>query len=75
MGDDLGEVRGRGIGVGGADGGEEAQGVSLDGGLWVGGGVVEAVENHGNGVRRERSNGLLEVLDRDLVRVAVGELG
>jgi len=71
----LGEVRRRGIPVGGADGGEEAQRVPLDGGLGVGGGVVEAVEDHGNGVRRERGDGLLEVLDRDLVGVTVGKLG
>lgn len=74
MGDDLGEVGGGSVGMGGADGGEEAEGVFLDGGFRVsGGGVVEAVENHGNGVGRERSDGLLEVFDGDLVSVAVGE--
>jgi len=75
MPDNLGEVRRRGVGVGSADGGKEAQRVPLDGGLGVGGGIVETVKDHGNGVRRQRSDGLLEVLNRDLVRVAVGELG
>ena len=70
----LGKVGGRGVGVRAADGGEEAQGVPLDGGLGVGGGVVETIENHRNGVRREPRDGLLQVLHRDLVRVAVGEL-
>lgn len=74
MGNDLGEVGCGGVGMGGGDGGKEAEGVFFDGGFGVGGGgVVETVKDHGNGVRGERSNGVLEVFDGDLVGVAVGE--
>lgn len=74
MGDDLGEVGCGGVVVVGADDGEEAEGFVFDGGFGVGNGVVEAVEDHGDGVRGEGLDGSLEVFYCDLVGVSVGEL-
>lgn len=61
--------------MGGGEGGEEAERFLLDGGFGVGGGVVEAVEEHRNAVRREGLDDLVEVFDGDLVGVSVGEFG
>lgn len=61
--------------MGGADDREEAEGLFLDGGLGVGCGVVEAVEDHGDGVRGEGVNGLFKVFNGDLMGVPVGEFG
>lgn len=83
MGDDLGEVGRGGVRMGGAEEGEEAEGLAAgDGGslpgIGVGKGgriVEEGVEEHGDAVTGEGSDDLLEVIDGDLVGVAVGELG
>lgn len=76
MGDDFGEVGGGGIGVGSAEVGEEAEGLLFDGGFvcGVGGGVVEAVEEHGDAVGGEGLDDLVEVFHGDLMGVPVGEL-
>lgn len=75
MGNDFGEVGGGGVGVGGGSEGEEAEGLLLEGGLGVGGRVVEAIEEHGKGVSGEGGDDGMELVDCDLVGVAVGELG
>nr|GMC53490.1 hypothetical protein Iba_chr01dCG7090 [Ipomoea batatas] len=75
MRNDLGQMRGGGIGVGSTEGGEEAEALLLDGRLGVIGGVVEAVEEHWDSVVGEAVDYLLQVLHGDLVSVAVGELG
>lgn len=75
MGDDLGQVGGGGVGVGGGGEGKEAEGLLLKGGLGVRGGVVKAVEEHGEGVGGEGGDDGVEVIEGDLVRVAVRELG
>ena len=59
---------------GSGSGGGEAVRDPLDGGLGVGGGLVKTVKNHWNGVRQESQDSVLQVLHRDLMRVAVGEL-
>jgi hypothetical protein len=68
-------VGGCGVRVGGVDEGEEAERVLASGGFGViGDGVVEGVEEHGEGVRGEGVDGGLEVVHGDLVGVAVREL-
>ena len=75
LGEDFGQVGRGGVRVGRAGDGEQPEGLLLDGGLGLRRGVVEAVEEHGNGVSGEGLDGLFQVLDGDLVGVAVGELG
>jgi hypothetical protein len=70
------EVRSRRLRVGGAERGEEAEQLAPGRGgepLGVGG---QRVEKHGHRVRRRRrADDAVEVLDGDVVGIAVGELG
>lgn len=76
MGDDFGKVGGGGIGVGGAEESEKPERLLLDKGFGIGGGLIEAIEEDGDaGVGREILDEIVEVVNGDLVGVAVGELG
>lgn len=75
MGNDFGQVGRREIGVGGGDQCEQPQRLFLDGGFGVGGGVVEAIEEHRKAVGGEGLDYFLEIFDGDLVSVSVGEFG
>lgn len=58
-----------------AEYGQKAEGFFFDGGFWVGGGIVETIEEHGNAFWGKGLDDLLEVINGDLVSVSVGELG
>lgn len=58
-----------------ADVGEEVEALLFDGGFGIGAGVVEAVEEHGEGFGGEGLDGFLEIFDGDLVCVSIGEFG
>lgn len=86
MGHDLGKVGGGGVSVDGTEEGEEAEGLAasdqkggvlgaggvLRGGRRQGGVVDEGVEEHGDALGGEGADDLLEVVDGDLVGVAIG---
>lgn len=81
MSDYLRQVSSGGVGVGSAEEGEEAEGLTAgdEGGVLgsgIGGGFVkEGVNEHRDALGGEGGDDALEVVDGDLVRIAVGELG